>query len=107
MNDGDHGSISFILAVSVAGVVFVSSVVGFSIVFGVCGGVGAGSAHTSFSRVVIGGVAGVGGGVGDPTPLPNYYNCNYRNTPYSPRPPPAASPFATPPSPAILVPTTA
>ena len=41
MNDGDHGSISVILVVSVVGVVVVDSVVGCSIVVGVCGGVGA------------------------------------------------------------------
>ena len=64
MNDGDHGSISVILAAGVAGVVVVGSVVECSIVVGVCGGVGAGSAHTSFSRVMIGVVAGVSGGVG-------------------------------------------
>ena len=46
MNDGDHESISVILAVGVV----VGSVVGCSIVIGVCGGVGV--------------VAGVGGGVG-------------------------------------------
>ena len=47
MNDGDHVSISVILTVGVVGVVVVGSVVGCSIVVGVCGGVGDRSAHTS------------------------------------------------------------
>ena len=53
-------ALSVILVVGAVGVVVVGSVVGCSIVVGVCGGVGAGSDHTSFSRVVIGVVAGVG-----------------------------------------------